>query len=154
MSRRIKYPERREARISAMQILYGLEFVPKDISTAVEDFCERYPQRNKARAYLDTLMRLYTEHEEEINHAISASLASWTVDRVGKVEMAMLRVAVTELLYGSDVPPAVVMDEAIEITKQFAAEDAPRFINGLLDRIQTRYLAGEHITPEQSSEQF
>ena len=59
---------------------------------------------------------------------------NWEFSRIAKVELAMLRVALYELKYRLDVPPVVIIDEALEISKDFSTEDSRKFLNGVLDK--------------------
>ena len=99
----------------------------------------------KARAYAERLIEGACENEVEISERIAAALDKWSPDRVGRVERAALRVAMSELLYSDGVPAAVVISEAVNLAKEFGAEDAPRFVNGVLDRMRMT-LDGEDFT--------
>ena len=59
----------------------------------------------------------------------------WTLDRMPAVDRAILRIAVYELLYSTEVPPAVAVDEAVELAKTLSTDDSPRFVNGVLGQI-------------------
>ena len=71
---------------------------------------------------------------EAIDQVIKSNLKEWDFERLGSIERATLRLGAYEILYG-DLDSAVVINEAIEITKAFAAEQSPKFINGVLDAI-------------------
>jgi N utilization substance protein B len=71
----------------------------------------------------------------ELDERITAASEGWTADRLGAVERSALRVAVQELERG-DVPPEVVINEAVAFAKRYASEDAARLVNGILGRIQ------------------
>ena len=64
------------------------------------------------------------------------TLGHKTIERIAKVELAILRLAVHELLRRRDIPPVVTINEAIELAKTYAGEDSHRFINGVLDRMK------------------
>ena len=72
----------------------------------------------------------------EVLHAIDSKLSEktegWSLERIGKVELAILRLAVYELLYDAAVPEAVAINEAVELAKRFGQEGAPSFVNGVL----------------------
>jgi N utilization substance protein B len=71
----------------------------------------------------------------ELDERITAASDDWTADRLGAVERSALRVAIHEL-DGADVPPEVVINEAVAFAKRYASEDAARLVNGILGRIQ------------------
>ncbi len=72
------------------------------------------------------------EHEREIDEAIEPKLVNWSIDRIARVDLAILRLAVYEILYRDDVPDAVAVNEAVELAKTFSTDEAGPFVNGLL----------------------
>ena len=72
------------------------------------------------------------EHEREIDGAIEPKLVNWSIDRIARVDLAILRLAVYEILYRDDVPDAVAVNEAVELAKTFSTDEAGPFVNGLL----------------------
>jgi N utilization substance protein B len=83
--------------------------------------------RNKTAAILDSL--------EELDAAIAAHSKGWKVERLGKTELAILRVAVYEILKDEDIPKSVAINEAVELAKTYSNDEAPRFINGILAKL-------------------
>jgi N utilization substance protein B len=83
--------------------------------------------RNKTSAILDSL--------EELDAAIAAHSKGWKVERLGKTELAILRVAVYEILKDEDIPKSVAINEAVELAKTYSNDEAPRFINGILAKL-------------------
>ncbi len=79
-----------------------------------------------------------SRHLEELDEEIAGSLDNWTPDRIGYVERAVLRIALYEMRHCDDVPDSVAINEALEVTKIFGTEDAPKFINGVLDRLKRK----------------
>jgi N utilization substance protein B len=73
--------------------------------------------------------------QKEIDQRIRGAAQNFQLDRIGGVERAILRLAIYEMTHNLDVPPVVIINEALEISKRFAAEDAVKFVNGVLDRI-------------------
>lgn len=71
----------------------------------------------------------------EIDELISGAAVGWTVDRMPKVDLSILRNAVYEIRFGKDVPAAVAVNEAVELAKTYCDEKSPRFINGLLGKV-------------------
>lgn len=78
------------------------------------------------------LIRLYYEHSEEVEEKITAKLKGWTLSRLPKVSIAVLRLSVTEMLYGQPDMESVVINEAVELSKKFGDDSDYQFINGLL----------------------
>jgi N utilization substance protein B len=86
--------------------------------------------------YTVTLVEGVAEHGDEIDQLISEHAEGWTLPRMPAVDRAVLRLGLFELLW-SDVPPAVAIDEAVELAKTLSTEDSPRFVNGVLGRVGT-----------------
>ncbi len=82
--------------------------------------------------YIRAALEGTQEHECEIDAAIEPRLVNWTIDRIARVDLAILRLAVYEILYRDDVPDAVAVNEAVELAKAFSTDEAGPFINGLL----------------------
>lgn len=74
-------------------------------------------------------------HQGEIDRRIEERAQGWRLERLHSVDRNVLRLAIYELLYREDVPPEVVIDEAVELAKKYGTEKSPAFINGILDRI-------------------
>ena len=127
---------RRLARERTMQFLFGLDFTKYDWESVIDRFWEVNPSRPSTKKYGNKLIKGVCLNVEEIDAAIVGSLERWTPERVGKIEMSILRMALFELRYCDDVPIKVSINEAIELAKIFGSDDAPRFINGILDRLK------------------
>ncbi|HHU16390.1 MAG: transcription antitermination factor NusB [Kiritimatiellae bacterium] len=89
----------------------------------------------KIRDFTEKLVRGVLGHLDEIDDKLAAYTKNWPLYRMGTVERNVLRLAFYELLYCSDVPPAVVLNEAIDLAKYFSNTDSGRFVNGILDRL-------------------
>lgn len=74
-------------------------------------------------------------HQEAIDELIGQHAEGWTLRRMPAVDRAVLRLALYELLWSTDVPDAVAIDEAVELAKALSTDDSPRFVNGVLGRI-------------------
>ena len=105
--------------------------VEQDLSKAVEDRVA--PQ--KIRLFTEKLVRGVLGHLDEVDEKIKSYTQNWPLHRMGSVERNVLRWAFYEMIYCADVPPAVVLNEAIDLAKYFSNADAGRFVNGVLDRL-------------------
>lgn len=85
--------------------------------------------------YAVTLVEGVTENRQRIDDLLVEHAEGWTLGRMPIVDRAVLRLGLFELLWGEDVPPAVAIDEAVELVKTLSTDDSPRFVNGLLGRI-------------------
>ncbi|GMV93511.1 MAG: hypothetical protein AMXMBFR82_32890 [Candidatus Hydrogenedentota bacterium] len=127
---------RRRARERAVQFLFGLDFTSYDWREVIADFWRVNPSRPGVRDYAEKLIAGVIDQRADLDNAIAATLETWSPGRIGRVERNVLRVAAWEMLYAGDVPRNVAINEAIEVAKRFGTDDAPRFINGILDKIQ------------------
>jgi N utilization substance protein B len=82
--------------------------------------------------YTAQLVRGVGEHRPEIDEVLEEHVEGWSVQRLGVLERAILRLAAYELLWEPDVPPAVVIDEAVESAKRFCSDEAGSLVNGVL----------------------
>lgn len=124
---------RRQARELALQLLYQHELThmdPEEMQRRFEGWCNA-PEG--ICRFADELLRGTLEHLEEIDRELDLQTAHWRLERLAAVDRNILRLALYELLFHSETPHAVVIDEAIEIAKRFGAEDSARFVNGVLD---------------------
>lgn len=126
---------RRKARETALQALYKL-----DISaggSVEEDLeLEELAPGTAERRYCETLVQGVRTRQKELDPEIEKYSENWTISRMSVVDRNILRIAVYELHYGSDVPYKVVIDEAVELAKKFGTDESGPFINGIIDRIR------------------
>ncbi len=127
---------RRRARERALQFLFGLDFTKYEWESVLEGFWEQNPSKPGAKRYGELLIHGVIDNMEELDEVISPALDNWTLERIGAMERSVLRIALYEMLYLEDVPVPVAINEAVEIAKQYGSDDAPRFVNGVLDRLK------------------
>ncbi len=110
---------------------------------SADPFFEKNVQENNTEAaktdYAWTLIEGVWTREESLDKSIESYLHRWRIDRIGKVELIILRLSMYELQYEEDVPPRVVINEALQLTKAFGDEKSTNFVNGLLDAIMQHY---------------
>lgn len=85
--------------------------------------------------YAEFLVRGVVDHQGQVDDLLAQHSRGWTLERMPAVDRAILRIAVFELLYSLDVPPAVVVNEAVDAAKLLSTDDSPKFVNGLLGGI-------------------
>ncbi len=126
--------ERRQARIAAMQALCQWEVQRDTHAETLCDFFAEFGAAPAVAAYATELVNGFWKNAEFVDGRIAEAVERWSFERISTVERNLMRVAVVELVRG-DVPPRVVLDEAIEIGQEFGGKDSSRFVNGVLDRI-------------------
>ena len=124
---------RRRARELALQLLYQHEMTAAPLEQMQQDFDEWKNATEGIREFADVLIRGTLHNIEEIDGELAAQTANWRLERLAAVDRNILRLAMFELLFQAETPPAVVIDEAIEIAKKYGAEESARFVNGVLD---------------------
>lgn len=132
-----KTPGRRENRAAAMQMAY-MRDANRDVplSELLGAFFEIKEQPREFYGFAEELIEGMEAHSAEIDAAISKSAKNWSMDRIARVDLAILRLAVFELLFRPDIPPIVSINEAIDLAKTYSTGESKRFINGVLDNVK------------------
>jgi len=126
---------RREGRELALQALYSLELNPTNSKIMLQRFWENFQESAAIREFAGELVEGVVANREVIQKRIKAQSKNWSLSRMAKVDLNILRIGVYELLFRSDIPKNVTINEAIEVAKKFGTEESPAFINGILDEI-------------------
>ena len=142
-----KKDPRRRAREAALQILYQWEIGRRDVDRAAETFFtqqwpDEEPPADELRAFASHLAHDTVERLDQIDPLIAGTTERWRPERMAVLDRLILRMAACELLRDKETPPAVVINEALELARTFSTEDAVRFINGMLDAIRKKVEAG------------
>ena len=125
---------RHHARMAVVSLLYAYDLGNGNIAEHTAEILEEKKIRNKQKDFALALYEGVMENIEACDKAIIEHLKEWDFERLGAIERATLRLASYEILFG-DLDSAVVINEAVEITKAFGTEQSPKFINGVLDAI-------------------
>ncbi|MDF2945750.1 MAG: utilization substance protein [Bacillales bacterium] len=123
---------RRISRERAIQALYSLEINDMEVNELIEDILM---ENEEPSDFLIELVTGVVNNLESIDELLINNLANWKLDRIGKVERAILRLAVYEMKYMNDMPVNVTLNEAIELAKTYCDESSSKFINGVLSKI-------------------
>ena len=126
---------RREQREQIFKLLFRVEFNPKEdmpeqLALFFEDTEEEMAEPDQA--YITEKYEKIMEKLSEIDGLLNEKAEKWTTQRMGKVELTILRLAVYEILFDETVPVSVAINEAVELAKKFGQENAKAFINGIL----------------------
>jgi len=134
---------RHRARRVALQVLYGLDANPgQDPRALLEEVAPTGTESFDA-SYALRLVEGVREHRDRVDQEIAAASRRWRVDRMGRVDRNVLRLAVYEVLFCPETPAPVILDEAVRLAREFGTEDSPRFVNGVLDPIARRHRPAE-----------
>ena len=129
---------RRKAREVALQVLYSLNFVNLDVEKAMELFWGNFVAPKADKEFVASLIEGAWGHREELDRLIGDSSDNWSLSRMSKVDISILRLAVFEFLYCDDIPSKVTLNEAIDLGKTFGSENSGSFINGILDALNLK----------------
>jgi N utilization substance protein B len=132
---------RRRARELALQLLYQFELMDASPEEMQAGFEEWRNASDSVREIADALLRGTLSRIDELDEELRRQTTHWRLERLAAVDRNILRLAMYELVYQTDTPHAVVIDEAIEIAKKYGTKDSGRFVNGVLDGFVKRRAA-------------
>ncbi|HEU6447814.1 MAG TPA: transcription antitermination factor NusB [Verrucomicrobiae bacterium] len=157
--------KRREARERAVQFLFQHDLnPPEDLNRALNEFWDN--QRSAAiagekgaatwgqqiplppptveeaetRLFAEPLIRGVLQNRDAIDEKIKSHARNWEFNRIAAVDRNIMRLALYEMLFRDDIPPAVSINEAVDIAKKFSTQDSGKFVNGILDKIRHEIL--------------
>ena len=142
---------RTQSRVFALQMLYQAEITDDPINVVQEGFWKTNEAPGTVKHFTDLLVEGTISHLATIDSAISSVVyteINWELHRMPAVDRCLLRSAAYELLYLIDIPPAVSINEAIEIARAYSTDDSPQFVNAILDKIKdigTEVVGLEHL---------
>lgn len=125
---------RRELREQIFKLLFRIEFndeadMPKQMALFFE---ESEPLDDSVREEISRKYTAVLEKKEELDGMLDEKAFGWTVSRMGKVDLTILRLALFEMLYDDEIPVSVAINEAVELAKKFGQTESPAFVNGIL----------------------
>lgn len=131
------FVQRRDGRVAALQYLYAWSMnPPANLSEDLNVFFEGCEHPREHYGYAEELIQGVILNQEDIDGRIKALARNWEFERIAKIDLSILRLAMFEMIHRKDIPPVVSINEAIDLSKQFSNADAKRFINGILDRLK------------------
>ncbi len=101
----------------------------------LEEFWEGNEEEEEVREFTYSIVKTTRENLRAIDETIEKAAEHWSLERMAAIDRNILRAATCELLYRTDIPPSVVINEAIEVARKYSTEDSAPFINGILDKI-------------------
>jgi N utilization substance protein B len=139
----LKKDRRRRGREAALQILYQWDVGRNEIDGAIDTFFSlQWPDADPApddvRTFASSLAHETVRRLPEIDPLIADTTERWRPERMAIVDRLLLRMAVCELMRDPETPPAVVINEALELARTFSTEESVKFINGMLDGIRKK----------------
>ena len=134
-----QFAQRRESRAAALQYLYAWSMnPPSSLTDDLRIFFEGLEKPRDHYAFAEELIHGAIDHVQELDGHIRSLAHNWEFDRIARIDLAILRLAIFEMLHRKDIPPVVSINEAIDLSKHFSTADSKRFINGILDRMKDK----------------
>lgn len=129
------WSQRRQNRCAAFRYLFQWEMNPaENLSEDLNEYLERLEGDDEFFTYAIQLVDGIIEKLGVIDSIIKELVDNWEFSRIAKIDLALLRVAIFEIKYRLDVPPIVIINETLEISKDFSSENSRKFLNGVLDK--------------------
>ena len=117
-------------------MLFQLEGSGVTSEQAIELFWRTFEDADpEGKSYADTIVRGVADNLDGIDKKVTAASQNWRLERMSRVDRNLLRLGTWELMFRTDVPRAVILDEAVELAKSFGTDESSGFVNGVLDRI-------------------
>lgn len=129
---------RKTARDNAFKLIFEAPFYKNDLSVVFDAFDsgEKEGLGENDLEYIKSTVSGVVENFDVIDEKINSKLIGWSINRLPKTTAAILRLAVYEMNFNDDIPVQVAMNEAIELAKIYCDDDAPRFVNGVLESVK------------------
>jgi N utilization substance protein B len=128
---------RRKTREHALRLVYQIQINDDDIDEQMEQYFLDNDVKNTAKEYIKKAVTYINENCKDIDSVLSMYLAkNWRIERIPKIELAIMRLAYYEILNLEDVPKSVAINEAVELAKTYGSDDAGKYINAVLANIQ------------------
>ncbi|MBQ8379593.1 MAG: transcription antitermination factor NusB [Clostridia bacterium] len=127
---------RKKARDNAFKCVYELEFGRDENLEKILNNCyEENDNKPDEKEYIKAVLKGVKENLEEIDGIILSKLKNWSLDRIAKIDLAILRLAVYEIKYMEDIPEKVSANEAVELAKTYGNNDSKSFVNGVIAKV-------------------
>ncbi len=127
---------RKKARDNAFKCIYELEFDNEKNIEKLLEFCYlENENQSDEKKYIDEVVSGVNKNIEKIDSIILSKLKNWSMDRIAKIDLAILRLAIYEIMYMDDIPVKVTANEAVELAKLYGNNDSKSFVNGVIAKV-------------------
>ena len=128
---------RRTDRRHIFSLIFQMGFSgrPEAIGKAIDDYMENHVGESVDKDFIYVEFSGACQNIEHIDKIISENLKSWTTDRLNKTDLAILRLAVYEMIYNDEIPASIAINEAVELAKIYSEDESPGFVNAILGGI-------------------
>lgn len=127
---------RTKARECALKVLYQIDITKDDCNDSLKAFwAAESGTEETVKEFATQLVNSVKDNIKEIDEVISKYATNWQIERMAVIDRNILRIATLEILYLSDIPPKVSINEAVDIAKKYGDTNSGKFVNGILDKI-------------------
>lgn len=127
---------RKKARDNAFKCVYQLEFLGQaEIENILNSCYEENNNSDEEKEYIQGVLRGVSDNLDKIDSIILSNLKNWSISRIAKIDLSILRLAIYEIKYMDEIPPKVSINEAVELAKTYGNNDSKAFINGVLAKV-------------------
>ena len=127
---------RKKARDNAFKCIYELEFIKdKNLDDILSNCYEENNNSTEEKEYIQMIVNGVKENIKKIDSIILSKLKNWSLDRIAKIDLAILRLAIYEILYVDSIPDKVSANEAVELAKTYGNNDSKSFVNGVIAKV-------------------
>lgn len=118
-----------------MQTIFAVEFKQEDSKTVLTRILNEFAPKVEDRDFAyESLEGIFKNHKEILGY-IAKYAPEWPVEKIARIDRAILEIGIYEIMFSTDVPPVVAINEAIEIAKEYGDNSSPKFINGVLSSV-------------------
>ncbi len=127
---------RKKARDNAFKCIYELEFIKdKNLEDILFNCYEENNNTSEEKEYIEMILKGVKDNIKNIDDIILSKLKNWSLDRIAKIDLAILRLAIYEILYVDSIPDKVSANEAVELAKTYGNNDSKSFVNGVIAKV-------------------
>ena len=126
---------RRDARETALQVLYALELSGSSVNAVFQDLLPKCQSHPAVLGFARNMVKKVYNAREQLDDYIQRNSANWRYERIAIIDLIIMRLAICEFMYFAEIPPKVSIDEALELAKNFSTKKSSAYINGMLDAV-------------------
>lgn len=123
---------RKMARETIMQTYFQMDIQDVFEKEIGKELLDDIIESDRESGYISKMIDIITDRKDILDKTIEENLKNWSINRISKIDLSILRVAIGEILFIEDIPINVSINEAIELAKKYGTESSPNFINGIL----------------------
>ncbi|HAU39801.1 MAG: NusB antitermination factor, N utilization substance protein B [Candidatus Peregrinibacteria bacterium GW2011_GWF2_43_17] len=127
------------ARMIVAQAIFAIEFRKENKGMILDYLLDEFGEKVGEKEFPKKLLEGVLKHKRKIGKEIVAAAPEWPLDRISKLDRAILEIGIYELMYEDDIPPLVTINEAVELAKEIGNDNSHKFVNGVLSTVMHKY---------------